>query len=143
MAQSFDVRRLRLTGSAIPIAERIVTNVAVNRPIFSASEIGTLVYQTGGMTPGWQLVWFGWDGKESHQLGEAGRYFTPALSPDGKLGRNPEYCSRAQNQNENGLRISGVGGRALWNGSLPLQSELPNAFRQMEQIIGSRVPRDR
>jgi serine/threonine protein kinase len=84
MAQPFDANKIELKGSSVPIAEHIATNTISNRPVFSASEDGTLLYQTGSMEGGWRLLWFTRDGKQSGALGELDRYFDPAISPDGK-----------------------------------------------------------
>jgi len=85
MAQAFDAERIELKGSPIPVAEHIATNSISNRPVFSASEDGTLLYQTGNMEGGWRLLWFTREGKQSGSMGgEPDRYFDPAISPDGK-----------------------------------------------------------
>lgn len=83
MAEPFDAQRLETTGSAVPVAEHVLINLTSNRPVFSASDNGTLVYQTGSEQGGWRLLWFTRDGKPAGTLGEADRYFDPAISPDG------------------------------------------------------------
>jgi serine/threonine protein kinase len=85
MAQPFDLRRLALTASAFPIAENIQTQG--NFPpsgVFSASENGVLVYQGGGATANFQLVWFDRTGKQIGVLGEPAAYNSLELSPDGR-----------------------------------------------------------
>lgn len=82
LAQAFDTRRLELTGDAVPIAEHIAVNGATGVPEFSASETGTLTYQTGEATGAWDLLWFGRDGKALGALAQQERYYYPALSPD-------------------------------------------------------------
>jgi Tol biopolymer transport system component len=87
MAQSFNNRQLKLTGDAIPIAERVsVTS-------FSVSNSGVLVYASGEQDaatsgpPGdvlGQLEWFDRRGKSLGTVGDPGLYRTFALSPDGK-----------------------------------------------------------
>jgi Tol biopolymer transport system component len=84
MAQPFDATRIELQGSPVPIAEHIATNTISNRPVFSASEDGSLLYQTGSLEGGWRLLWFTRDGKQSGAVGDLDRYFDPAISPDGK-----------------------------------------------------------
>jgi eukaryotic-like serine/threonine-protein kinase len=84
MAQPFSVERLETSGTPEPIAEYVAINSTSNRPVFSASDNGTLVYQTGSEQGGWRLVWFSRDGKPTGFLGELDRYFDPAISPDGK-----------------------------------------------------------
>jgi Tol biopolymer transport system component len=83
MAQPFNPRRIELTGEPTPIAEHVAINGGTGRPLFSASENGTLVYQAGETTGGWNLVWFGRDGKQIGSFAQPDRYFYPALSPDG------------------------------------------------------------
>jgi eukaryotic-like serine/threonine-protein kinase len=67
----------------MPIAEHVAINSTTNRPIFSASDNGTLVYQTGTEQGGWKLLWYTRDGKQSGSLADPDRYFDPAISPDG------------------------------------------------------------
>ena len=51
MAQPFDARRLALTGEAFPIAENIRDSGTYNPAgLFSVSENGVLVYETGAAT---------------------------------------------------------------------------------------------
>jgi len=83
MAQPFDPNRLQLSGEPAPIAEHVAINGGTSRPLFAASETGALVYQSGEITGGWDLLWFGRDGKQMGAVARAGRYFSPALSPDG------------------------------------------------------------
>jgi eukaryotic-like serine/threonine-protein kinase len=83
MAQPFNARRLETTGAPVPIAEHVATNSTTNRPIFSASDNGTLVYQAGGAQGGWRLLWFTRDGKQTGSVADLDRYFDPAISPDG------------------------------------------------------------
>ena len=83
MAQPFNVQRLQTTGTPLPIAEHVAVNSTSNRPIFSASDNGNLVFQTGTEQGGWRLLWFSRVGKPVGTLGEIDRYFDPAISPDG------------------------------------------------------------
>jgi Tol biopolymer transport system component len=85
MAQPFDARRLVLTGDAFPIAENILTGVTTNPTgVFSVSENGVLVYQTGTATAGDQLLWLDRAGKQMGVLGDPALYSDLELSPDGK-----------------------------------------------------------
>src|SRR5579864_537054 len=83
MAQPFNPRRLELSGEPQPIAENVGTNGGTARPLFSVSENGSLVFQSGDPSGGWNLFWFARDGKKIGSVGQAARYFAPALSPDG------------------------------------------------------------
>jgi eukaryotic-like serine/threonine-protein kinase len=83
MAQPFHPGQMELSGEPQPIAEHIAVNGASIRAMFSASETGTLVYQSGEASTGWDLLWFGRDGKLMEKVAQASRYIGPALSPDG------------------------------------------------------------
>jgi eukaryotic-like serine/threonine-protein kinase len=83
MAQPFNPSRLELGGEPVPIAEHIAINGASVRAMFSASNTGTLIYQTGETSGGWNLVWWGRDGKQINSIPQSGRFLGPRLSPDG------------------------------------------------------------
>ena len=83
MAQPFNPQRLELSGEPALIAEQIALNGATARPLFTASQTGTLVYQSGAMQSGWNLLWLGRDGKQVGAVAQVDRYLMPALSPDG------------------------------------------------------------
>src|ERR1700722_8940198 len=83
MAQPFNPGRMELSGEPQPIAEHIAVNGATIRAMFSASETGTLVYQSGEASTGWNLVWWGREGKQMETVAQASRYIGPSLSPDG------------------------------------------------------------
>jgi eukaryotic-like serine/threonine-protein kinase len=84
MAQPFNARRIETTGPPVPIAEHVVIHGGNNRPMFSASDTGVLIYQTGFLQGTWHLSWFTKDGKPAGTAGDLDRYVGPALSPDGK-----------------------------------------------------------
>ncbi|HTK94519.1 MAG TPA: protein kinase [Terriglobales bacterium] len=82
-AQRFDMKKLRLEGDPIPVVnQELETDTGFSRSGFSASESGTLVYQSRGSYSS-RLVWFDRTGKEFEAVGPASPYH-PALSPDGK-----------------------------------------------------------
>jgi serine/threonine protein kinase len=83
MAQPFNPARMELSGEPQTIAEHIAVNGSTIRAMFSASETGTLVYQSGQASTGWDLVWCGRDGKQLETVAPASRYIGPSLSPDG------------------------------------------------------------
>jgi serine/threonine protein kinase/sugar lactone lactonase YvrE len=85
MAQPFDPRGMEIAGEPVPfpIAEHVVINGGTSRPVFSASDTGTLIYQSGEAGGGWNLLWFNRDGKQIGSIPPQDRYFDPALSPDG------------------------------------------------------------
>jgi hypothetical protein len=82
VAQPFDPDKLQLSGEATPIAEHLAVNGATGVPEFSASDTGTLVYQTGEATGSWDLLWFGRDGKAAGTVAQQERYYYPDISPD-------------------------------------------------------------
>jgi Tol biopolymer transport system component len=82
LAQSFDPSSLKVSGDAMPIAEKIAINDAANVPEFSASNTGVLVYQTGDAKGAWDLQWFTRDGKAAGSVAQQERFYYPSLSPD-------------------------------------------------------------
>lgn len=84
MAQRFDADRLQLTGEAFAITNEVEYLSSVARALFSVSENGTLVYQSGSGATFSQLAWFDHEGKQIGTLGPPARYANPRLSPDGK-----------------------------------------------------------
>ncbi len=84
MAERFDLKRLRLQGPALPLAQNVVDNFLIFRAMFTVSATGTLVFQGGNSGGGnSQLLWFDRNGKQIGQAGTTGAYYTPRLSPDG------------------------------------------------------------
>ena len=84
MARPFDARRLEFAGEGAPVAEHVAVSGATNRAMFTASNNGTLVYETGEGIGEWSLQWFDIDGKQVGSVAQPGHYLWPTLSPDGK-----------------------------------------------------------
>jgi len=84
VAQPFSPGKLEISGSATPIAQHVSLNSASFRGVFSSSETGMLLYQSGGTSGGWRMEWVDRDGKISRTLPEFGTFFAPTISPDGK-----------------------------------------------------------
>jgi Tol biopolymer transport system component len=83
VAQPFDVRALRLTGEAIPIAEQIARfGGGGGVGTFSASN-SVLVYQVGAGS-GSRLTWFARDGMPMEAVSDRANYADLSLSPDGR-----------------------------------------------------------
>jgi Tol biopolymer transport system component len=85
MAQPFDIKRLELSGEAVPVAELAVLPNALSGP-YSVSWTGALAYRAGlpSTNPqSTQLAWFDRKGKQLGLVGPSGEYFRPSLSPDG------------------------------------------------------------
>jgi Tol biopolymer transport system component len=84
MAQSFDASRAELKGDPVPVGESVIRNPGTWRAAFDASRNGILVYQTGSMASGSQLLWLSRDGKPPVRLGEMSNFHGLRLSPDGR-----------------------------------------------------------
>ena len=82
--QALDRSSTRLIGEAVPIAADVLRDAVLGRAVFSVSDDGTLVFQTGAAASGSRLVWFDRSGVEVGTLGEPGFYIWPRLSPDGE-----------------------------------------------------------
>jgi eukaryotic-like serine/threonine-protein kinase len=83
MAQPFDARHLELTGKPIPLAGHVLYSGGQSFGVFSVSQNGMLVLQSGE-TSGTQVAWFDRNGKQLSVIGaENGVLFGPRLSPDG------------------------------------------------------------
>ena len=80
MAQPFDLKTFTLTGEQSPIAEQVAYNPGLGRGTFGLSDNGVLAFRAGGGQID-QPSWFDRSGKQIGSLGEAGTYYTVALSP--------------------------------------------------------------
>jgi Tol biopolymer transport system component/tRNA A-37 threonylcarbamoyl transferase component Bud32 len=82
MAQPFDASARKLTGEAFPIAEQVANPQNYRRGCFTASDDGTLAYQTGdiGLV---QAVWVDGSGRQVGTVGEPRGLEEIRLSPDG------------------------------------------------------------
>jgi eukaryotic-like serine/threonine-protein kinase len=86
MAQKFDPEKLATEGEAIPLEEDVRIDARFTQGVFSASETGTLAYQTGEGRLDQVLQIVGRDGVVRSTIGEPGEYFLggdPHFSPDG------------------------------------------------------------
>lgn len=85
MAQAFDPRKLEMEGEASPVADdvRLPPTPALGFAAFSVSGPRVLAYQALGQATT-ELVWFDRQGRRLGNIGEAGNYSVPALSPDEK-----------------------------------------------------------
>ena len=83
MAQPFDVRTLSLSGAAFPAADQIATQpISPTDALFSASDTGVLVYQSGAPPSSSELAWFDRAGRRTGSIGEPANYAGLSLSPD-------------------------------------------------------------
>jgi Tol biopolymer transport system component/tRNA A-37 threonylcarbamoyl transferase component Bud32 len=84
MSQSFDPRRLSLTGEARPVLEGIRwDSLATLATAATVSLRGDLAYESGGFAKS-RLLWYDRAGRELGTAGPPGAYIEPALSPNGK-----------------------------------------------------------
>jgi eukaryotic-like serine/threonine-protein kinase len=83
-ARPFDAKRLRLTGEAIPVAERLRFFGASGTAIFSVSQNGVLAYQSSPHGEVSQLTWFDRSGKRIEAVGDEADYYHPRLSHAGR-----------------------------------------------------------
>jgi len=83
-AQAFDPSSGKLSGDAVPIVEQVQFDSSVWRAVFSVSQNGELVYQTGAPQLGSNLIWFDRTGKELGRIGQTSRYFGFRISPEGR-----------------------------------------------------------
>jgi Tol biopolymer transport system component len=109
VAQDFDPHSGVVTGESIPIAEHVGLDSLFAIGEFSASDNGTLLYETGEGPALAQLVWYERSGKQAGTLGEDDQYTSVAISRDGS--RVTADTTRRNNSN---IRIiDGRGTRTL------------------------------
>jgi Tol biopolymer transport system component len=84
MAQSFDTKRLELTGDALPIADPVQQTELTLHSVFSASQNGLLAYLEGSNSSGRELIWVDRTGKKIGEVPGQDAYSAPRISPDGK-----------------------------------------------------------
>ena len=81
---AFDLKTYSLTGQPHQILHGIYYMPVLDLALFGASTNGTLIAQTGSALGVSRLTWFDREGKVTGNLGPAGTYANPNLSPDGK-----------------------------------------------------------
>ncbi len=84
MAQPFDADKLELTGEAFRLAEQVAVRTVDHLSLFSVSESGVLVYESGGEAVNSELNWHDRTGKKISQVGPVGNYWSIWLSLDEK-----------------------------------------------------------
>jgi Tol biopolymer transport system component len=83
MAQSFDLKTFQLTGDPLSVTERVQVDFVLSRAVFSVSENGILVSQSGGsVLADRELLWYERDGKQSATLGAPALYAQIDISPN-------------------------------------------------------------
>jgi Tol biopolymer transport system component len=81
LAQTFDLKNLRLAGEPIRLAEGLDYNRSTGASMFSVSDAGTLVYKVA-IDP-LELVWLDRNGKEIGTVGTPQRFGNIRISPEG------------------------------------------------------------
>jgi serine/threonine protein kinase/Tol biopolymer transport system component len=84
VAQPFDADHFRVSGEPVTVADQVSANGNVDFSTFSMSANGVLVYKRGVGEGVSELIWVDRSGKILEKMGEAGAYFGPSLSPDGR-----------------------------------------------------------
>ncbi|MCM3875676.1 MAG: serine/threonine-protein kinase [Thermoanaerobaculia bacterium] len=85
MAQPFDAGRLETIGDPFVVVPRVQYLVDGGTGIFTASAGGLLVYAAGGTIGNSRLTVYDRSGKALRTVGEVGNYWTPRVSPDGRI----------------------------------------------------------
>jgi len=83
MAAPFDLKRLEVTGEALPIAQGLDVDIGLSTSSFSLANNGSLTYMNYGSYDV-QPSWVDRSGKQLSTLGNPSGYFSPRLSPDQK-----------------------------------------------------------
>ena len=85
MAVPFDLQRLTVGGTPVPVAEGVMQTISNGLAQYSVSENGTLAYVSGGIQGGQNtLVWVDRKGAEQPLPAPPHTYRSPRVSPDGK-----------------------------------------------------------
>ena len=83
LAQPFDAAKLRFTGEAVTLAERVYYFNGPANTGFSASQAGVLSYENLALPS--RVVWLDRGGKELEAIGLDGIVSSARLSPDGRM----------------------------------------------------------
>jgi eukaryotic-like serine/threonine-protein kinase len=85
MAVPFDIQRLAVAGTEVPVVEGILQSTTSGAAQYSISATGSLVYVPGGVQATQnRLVWVNRNGTERPVAAPAQAYVFPRLSPDGR-----------------------------------------------------------
>ncbi len=83
MTQPFDPRSLVLSGTAVPVADRILINDGSGAGAFTVSGTGLLLFQTTASKVS-RLTWLDRTGRQVGTVGEPDEYGEASLAPDGQ-----------------------------------------------------------
>ncbi|MBS4027914.1 MAG: protein kinase, partial [Ignavibacteriales bacterium] len=84
VAQRFNINTVELEGEPSVIVQGIAFDPSITRGLFSSSENGFLIYQTGNVQVGSNLIIMDRNGKELGKVGDIGEYLAFRISPDGQ-----------------------------------------------------------
>ncbi len=85
MAVPFDLERLEVTGTAVPVVEGVLQSPSSGAAEYSFSATGSLVYVPGGLQAAQRrFVWVNRNGAEQPLAAPARAYRQPRFSPDGR-----------------------------------------------------------
>ncbi len=85
LAAPFDVQRLRLTGTPVPVLEGVFQSLGTGTVHFSLSDDGTLAYVPGSAVGAGRVpVWVDRQGREETLALPSRAYLHPRISPDGR-----------------------------------------------------------
>jgi len=85
MAVPIDLRRLTVTGTAVPVADGVMQSPTNGSAQYGISTTGSLVYVPGGVqATQLRLVWVSRNGREQALAAPANNYLNPRVSPDGR-----------------------------------------------------------
>jgi eukaryotic-like serine/threonine-protein kinase len=81
-AQKFNLDRLELSGTALPVARQIQYDTFVQSAAVTVSETGVLVYAPAGTGVNSELTWMDRNGRSVGVLDEPRQFMTQTISPD-------------------------------------------------------------
>ena len=84
MMRNFDANKLEVTGEGSPVIAHVGYHPSTLWGAFTVSENGTVVASATEGTSRSVLTWYDRSGKELGTVSEAGVFYNPALSPDGR-----------------------------------------------------------
>jgi serine/threonine-protein kinase len=115
----FDLERLEVRGTPVPLLEDVATNPNTGGGQFDFSTEGTFVYAAGkNVAQGWQIAWLDASGKMQPLLAALGAYVHPRLSPDGRklavVGNGDIYVHDLERDTNTRLTFTGHENSPVW-----------------------------
>ena len=97
VAQRFNTSTLELEGESTEIVQGITYDQSISRGLFSVSENGLMLYQTGKVQIGSNLIIVDRAGKTKGSIGRTAEYLLFRNSPDGQRIALGEYDQKSRN----------------------------------------------